>query len=36
MSNSLGPDQARQYVKPDLDPNCLQKLPSADDKSGHL
>ena len=21
--NSLYPDQARQYVEPDLDPNCL-------------
>ena len=25
MSNSLHPDQARQFVGPDLDPNCLQK-----------
>ena len=24
MSNSLNPDQARQNVGPDLDPNCLQ------------
>ena len=30
MSNSLGPDQVRHFVGPDLDPNCLQKL-SADD-----
>ena len=29
MSNSLDPDQARQFVGPDLDPNCLQNL-SAD------
>ena len=29
MSNSLGPDQARHIVRPNLDPNCLQKL-SAD------
>ena len=29
-SNSLDPDQARQDVRPDLDPKCLQKL-SADD-----
>ena len=26
MSNSLGPDQARHYVGPDLNPNCLQRL----------
>ena len=26
----LDPDQARHYVRPDLGPNCLQKL-SADD-----
>ena len=32
MSNSLDPDQARHYVGPDLDPNCLQRL-SADDTS---
>ena len=32
MSNSLNPDQARHFVGPDLDPNCLQRL-SADDKS---
>ena len=30
MSNSLDPDQDRQYVGPDLGPNCLQRL-SADD-----
>ena len=30
VSNSLDPD----FVGPDLDPNCLQKL-SADDKSRH-
>ena len=24
VSNSLDPDQARQSVRPDLDPNCLQ------------
>ena len=30
VSNSLDPDQARHFVGPDLDPNCLQKL-SADD-----
>ena len=29
VSNSLDPDQARHFVRPDLDPNCLQKL-SAD------
>ena len=32
VSNSFYPDQARQYVGPDLDPNCLQRL-SADDTS---
>ena len=31
MSNSLDPDQARQFGGPDLGPNCLQRL-SADDK----
>ena len=30
MTNNLDPDQARQNVGPDLDPNCLQRL-SADD-----
>ena len=30
MSNSLDPDQALHFVRPDLDPNCLQRL-SADD-----
>ena len=30
MSNSLDPDQARQCVGSDLDPNCLLRL-SADD-----
>ena len=32
VSNSLGPDQARHFVRPDLGPNCLQRL-SADDTS---
>ena len=32
VSNSLDPDQARCYVGPDLNPNCLQKL-AADDTS---
>ena len=32
VSNSLNPDQARHFVGPDLDPNCLQRL-SADDTS---
>ena len=32
VSNSLDTDHARQNVGPDLDPNCLQKLP-ADDTS---
>ena len=26
FSNSLDPDQARQNVRPDLDPNCLTLL----------
>ena len=26
VSNSLDPDQARHYVRPDLGPNCLQRL----------
>ena len=26
MSNSLDPDQARQFVGPDLGPNCLPRL----------
>ena len=30
MSNSLDPDQAQQFVGPDLGPNCLRRL-SADD-----
>ena len=30
MSNSLDPDQVRQFVGPDLGPNCLPWL-SADD-----
>ena len=35
MSNRLETDQARHFVGPDLDPNCLQCL-SADDKSKKL
>ena len=31
VSNSLGPDQDRRFVGPDLAPNCLQRL-SADYK----
>ena len=34
VSNSLDPDQACQFVGPDLGPNCLQRL-SADYKSHH-
>ena len=26
MSNSLDPDQAQNFVGPDLGPNCLQSL----------
>ena len=33
VSNSSDPDQARHFVGPDLDPNCLQRL-SADDTKG--
>ena len=33
-SNSLDPDQTRCFVRPDLGPNCLQRL-LADDKSHH-
>ena len=25
VSNSLDPDQARRFVGPELDPNCLQR-----------
>ena len=31
VSNSLDPNQARHFVRPNLGPNCLQRL-SADDK----
>ena len=30
MSNSLDPDQARQFVGPDLGPNCLIRLSAED------
>ena len=30
VSNSLDPDQARQFVGPELGPNCLQKLSAED------
>ena len=30
MSNSLDPDQARQFVGPDLGPNCLPRLSAND------
>ena len=30
VSNSLDPDQVRQNVGPDLDPNCLQRLSAED------
>ena len=33
MSNSLGPDQARRFVGPDLGLNCLPRL-SADNTCG--
>ena len=38
MSNSVDPDSAQYFVRPDLGPNCLQWL-SADDtcrKKGNL
>ena len=34
MSNSLDPDQAQHFVGPDLDLNCLQKLPADDAGKG--
>ena len=34
VSNSLDPDQARHFVGPDLGPNSLQSLSSADDTVG--
>ena len=34
VSNSMDPDQAERFVRPDLNPNCLQRL-SVDDKSHH-
>ena len=30
MSNSLDVDQARHFVRPDLDLNCLQRLSAED------
>ena len=36
MPNSLDPDQARHFVRPDLFPNCLQKLSADDTLSGSL
>ena len=33
MSNSLDPDQARHFVRPDLGPNCLQRLLADDSGS---
>ena len=32
VPNNLEPDQDRHSVGPDLDPNCLQRFLSADDK----
>ena len=34
MSNGLDPDLARCFIRPDLGPNCLQRI-SADDTSRH-
>ena len=33
-TSNLDPDQARRFVGPDINPNCLQRL-SAEDKSRH-
>ena len=33
MSNSLDPDQAQHFVRPDLGSNCLQRLPVGDTSS---
>ena len=30
VSNSLDPDQAGHFVRPDLDPNWLQRISAAD------
>ena len=30
MSNSLNPDKPRAFVRPDLGPNCLQRLSAYD------
>ena len=35
MSNSLDPDQDRQYVGPDRGPNCLQILLAGDKKGNN-
>ena len=36
MSNSLDPDQAQQFVGPDLGPNCLKRLATADNSIGKV
>ena len=33
VSNSLVPDQARYFVGPNLDPSCLQKLSTDDNRN---
>ena len=35
MSNSIDPDQTWRFVRPDVSPNCLQRL-SADDEISPL
>ena len=30
VSNGLNPDQTRHFDRPDLGPNCLQRLPADD------
>ena len=34
MSNSLDPDQARDFVGPNLGPNCLQRSTADDTRQG--
>ena len=36
VSNSLDPDQARHFVRPDLGPNCLQSLSKVRKKYRHV
>ena len=36
VANSLDPDQAHHFVRPDLGPNCLQRLSAANTKRKEL